>query len=110
MVNKINGLLGITAKAGKMLSGTDLVLEEMAKNHILPQKILNWRQYQKLKSTYTTALLNLMDKNNRIHTTYSQISVNTGRLSSLNPNLQNIPIRTDIGRQIRKTGGFPPVF
>ncbi len=96
------GLKGKKHTSGSLNTSAE-VLEEMAKNHILPQKILNWRQYQKLKSTYTTALLNLMDKNNRIHTTYSQISVNTGRLSSLNPNLQNIPIRTDIGRQIRKT-------
>ena len=74
----------------------------MAQTHILPQKILEWRQFQKLKSTYTTALLSLMDKSNRVHTTFSQTTVNTGRLSSLNPNLQNIPIRTQIGREIRK--------
>ena len=78
------------------------VLEKLAETHVVPQKLLEWRQYQKLKSTYTTALLNLIDKNSRIHTTFNQTSVNTGRLSSNNPNLQNIPIRTEIGREIRK--------
>ncbi len=95
------GLKGKKHTSGSLNTSAE-VLEKMAENHVLPQKILEWRQYQKLKSTYTTALLNLMDRNNRVHTTYSQISVNTGRLSSLNPNLQNIPIRTDIGREIRK--------
>ena len=96
------GLKGKKHTSGSLNTSAE-VLEKMAQTHILPQKILAWRQYQKLKSTYTTALLSLMDKDNRIHTTYSEISVNTGRLSSLNPNLQNIPIRTDIGREIRKT-------
>ena len=96
------GLKGKKHTSGSLNTSAE-VLEKMAETHELPRKILEWRQYQKLKSTYTTALLNLMDKNNRVHTTYSQISVNTGRLSSLNPNLQNIPIRTEIGKQIRKT-------
>ena len=96
------GLKGKKHTTGSLNTSAE-VLEKMSETHILPQKILEWRQYQKLKSTYTTALLNFMDKDNRIHTTYSEISVNTGRLSSLNPNLQNIPIRTEIGKEIRKT-------
>lgn len=95
------GLKGKKHTSGSLNTSAE-VLEQMAETHELPRKILNWRQYQKLKSTYTTALLDVMDKNSRVHTTYSQISVNTGRLSSLNPNLQNIPIRTPIGREIRK--------
>lgn len=95
------GLKGKKHTSGSLNTSAE-VLEQMAEEHELPRKILEWRQYQKLKSTYTTALLSLIDKNNRVHTTYSQISVNTGRLSSLNPNLQNIPVRTPIGREIRE--------
>ncbi len=95
------GLKGKKHTSGSLNTSAE-VLEQMAEEHELPRKILEWRQYQKLKSTYTTALLSLIDKQNRVHTTYSQISVNTGRLSSLNPNLQNIPIRTPIGREIRE--------
>ena len=95
------GLKGKKHTSGSLNTSAE-VLEQMAQTHILPQKILEWRQFQKLKSTYTTALLSLMDKSNRVHTTFSQTTVNTGRLSSLNPNLQNIPIRTQIGREIRK--------
>lgn len=95
------GLKGKKHTSGSLNTSAE-VLEQMAETHELPKKILDWRQYQKLKSTYTTSLLGLMDKNSRVHTTYSQISVNTGRLSSLNPNLQNIPIRTPIGRELRK--------
>lgn len=96
------GLKGKKHTSGSLNTSAE-VLEQMAETHELPRKILDWRQYQKLKSTYTTALLALMDKNHRVHTTYSQVSVNTGRLSSLNPNLQNIPIRSPIGREIRKS-------
>lgn len=95
------GLKGKKHTSGSLNTSAE-VLEQMAETHDLPKKILEWRQYQKLKSTYTSALLNVMDKDHRVHTTYSQISVNTGRLSSLNPNLQNIPIRSSIGRELRK--------
>lgn len=95
------GLKGKKHRSGSLNTSAE-VLEKMAQTHELPKKILEWRKYQKLKSTYTTALLELMDKNHRVHTTYSQTSVNTGRLSSLNPNLQNIPARTTIGRELRK--------
>lgn len=77
------------------------VLEQLAEDHEIAAKILEWRSYAKLKSTYTTALLDVKDKNNRVHTTFSQTVVNTGRLASSNPNLQNIPNRSEIGRKIR---------
>ena len=100
LYNKL-GLKGKKHTSGSLNTSAE-VLEQMAETHELPKKILEWRQYQKLKSTYTSALLGLMDKESRIHTTYSLTSVNTGRLSSYNPNLQNIPIRTPIGREIRE--------
>lgn len=78
------------------------VLENLAEEYEIAAKILEWRTYAKLKSTYTTALLDVKDKTNRVHTTFSQTVVNTGRLASSNPNLQNIPNRTDIGRKIRE--------
>ncbi|MDO4162435.1 MAG: DNA polymerase I [Pseudomonadota bacterium] len=77
------------------------VLEQLAEEHEIAAKILEWRSYAKLKSTYTTALLEVKDRNNRVHTTFSQTVVNTGRLASSNPNLQNIPNRSEIGRKIR---------
>ncbi|MBQ8481618.1 MAG: DNA polymerase I [Alphaproteobacteria bacterium] len=77
------------------------VLEALAEDNEIAAKILEWRMYNKLKSTYTTSLLEARDNHNRVHTTFSQTTANTGRLASSNPNLQNIPIRTEIGRQIR---------
>ncbi len=95
------GLKGKKTPTGGYQTGAD-VLEQMAEEHELPAKILEWRAFAKLKSTYTDALLKLLDKDSRIHTTYSQISTNTGRLSSTNPNLQNIPIRSEEGLKIRE--------
>ena len=95
------GLKGKKNNGGKFQTGAE-VLEKMAEQHPLPQKILDWRAAAKLKSTYTDALLPLIDKNNRIHTTYSQTTVNTGRLASFNPNLQNIPVRSEEGIKIRQ--------
>lgn len=95
------GLKGKKNVSGSFQTGAD-VLEELAEEHELPAKILEWRGFAKLKSTYTNALLTQMDKNNRVHTTFSQTVVNTGRLASSNPNLQNIPVRTDAGRKIRE--------
>lgn len=95
------GLKGKKNASGSFQTGAD-VLEQLAEEHELPAKILEWRGFAKLKSTYTNALLSLMDKNQRVHTTFSQTVVNTGRLASSNPNLQNIPIRTEEGRQIRQ--------
>lgn len=95
------GLKGKKNASGSFQTGAD-VLEQLAEEHELPAKILEWRGFAKLKSTYTSALLTLMDKSNRVHTTFSQTVVNTGRLASSNPNLQNIPVRTDEGRLIRR--------
>ncbi|MBO8138280.1 MAG: DNA polymerase I [Desulfotomaculum sp.] len=79
------------------------VLEQLAEKHDIVQKILQHRQLVKLKSTYADGLAGLIDKNTgRIHTTLHQTVTATGRLSSSDPNLQNIPIRLDLGRRIRK--------
>ncbi|GEP00108.1 DNA polymerase I [Methylobacterium haplocladii] len=80
------------------------LLEELAQaGHDLPKKILNWRQLSKLKSTYTDTLQEHADRSDdRIHTSFALAATTTGRLSSSEPNLQNIPIRTEEGRRIRK--------
>lgn len=77
------------------------ILEELAPDYEIARLILEYRKYSKLKSTYTDALPALIDKDGRIHTTYNQTITATGRLSSSNPNLQNIPIRTEEGNKIR---------
>ena len=100
LYNKLN-LSGKKNHSGGFQTGAD-ILEQMADYHPLPAKILEWRGLSKLKSTYTQALLQQLDKNNRIHTTYNQTNVNTGRLSSNSPNLQNIPIRSENGKKIRR--------
>lgn len=77
-------------------------LEELAEaGHALPAKILEWRQVQKLKSTYSDSLPGYMDEGGRVHTCFSLAATTTGRLSSSDPNLQNIPVRTEAGRKIR---------
>jgi len=79
------------------------VLEELALGHALPGKILEYRQLAKLKGTYADALPALIHpRTGRIHTSFNQLVAATGRLSSSNPNLQNIPIRTELGRRIRQ--------
>ena len=100
LYNKLN-LQAKKHTSGNFQTGAD-VLEQLAEEHPLPAKILEWRAINKLKTTYTDTLLQQLDKNNRIHTTYDQTNVNTGRLSSNNPNLQNIPIRSDDGQKIRQ--------
>ena len=84
--------------------GTDAsVLEELALEHPLPARVLDWRQLQKLKSTYADTLVGQIDpETGRIHTSYSLAGAVTGRLSSTDPNLQNIPIRSEEGRKIRR--------
>jgi DNA polymerase-1 len=79
------------------------VLEELAQSHELPRLILDWRGLQKLKGTYIDALPELVNpETGRVHTCFNQAVAATGRLSSSDPNLQNIPIRTEIGREIRR--------
>ena len=79
------------------------VLEELALIHELPRKILEWRSLQKLKGTYIDALPLLVNpETGRVHTSFNQAVAATGRLSSSDPNLQNIPIRTELGREIRR--------
>jgi DNA polymerase-1 len=99
LYNKLD-LKGKKTAGGNFQTGAD-VLEKMAEEHELPRKILEWRAFAKLKSTYTDSLLNLLDKNSRVHTTFNQIGTSTGRLASSTPNLQNIPIRSEEGKKIR---------
>jgi len=99
--------LKITDKVKKTKTGqystNEEVLTELAADHPIVGKILDYRELQKLKNTYVDALPLLIDpKNGRIHTTFNQVVAVTGRLSSEDPNLQNIPIRTERGREIRK--------
>lgn len=91
-------------KRGKAKNSTSAeVLNNLAEEHEIARLILEYRKYSKLKSTYTDALPALIDKkDNRIHTTFNQTITTTGRLSSSNPNLQNIPIRTEEGNKIRQ--------
>ena len=79
------------------------MLEELAQTHELPRRILDWRSVQKLKGTYVDALPQLVNPaTGRVHTSFNQAVAATGRLSSSDPNLQNIPVRTEVGRQIRR--------
>ena len=98
------GLPGGTKTKTGAWSTSASVLEELAEQgHELPQKILDWRQVSKLRSTYTDALPEYVDpRTQRVHTNYALAATTTGRLSSSEPNLQNIPIRTEAGRKIRK--------
>ena len=89
-------------KTGQYATGEE-ILSKLAPKHKIVEEILEWRGLVKLKNTYVDALPNEINKQtDRIHTTYSQAVAATGRLSSNNPNLQNIPIRTERGRQVRK--------
>jgi DNA polymerase-1 len=89
-------------KTGQYATGEE-ILSKLANEHEIADKILEFREYQKLKSTYVDALPKLISKKDgRVHTDYRQAVAATGRLSSNNPNLQNIPIRTEKGRLIRK--------
>ena len=87
---------------GKYSTGAD-ILEDLATEHDFPRRILDWRQLSKLKSTYTDALQDHINKDTgRVHTSYSIAGASTGRLASTDPNLQNIPIRSEEGRRIRE--------
>jgi DNA polymerase-1 len=96
--------LGLTRKRrGKTGFSTDArVLAQIRDEHPIVEKIEQWRELTKLKNTYLDSLPELIDpRSGRVHTTFNQASTTTGRLSSTNPNLQNIPIRTEIGRPVR---------
>jgi DNA polymerase-1 len=86
---------------GKAVSTAQDVLENLAEKHEVPRLVLEYRHISKLKSTYIDQLPLLADADSRVHTTFQAAAVATGRLSSVNPNLQNIPIRTELGREIR---------
>ena len=94
---------GKKGKTGAYATGADVLDELAAQGNELPERVLEWRQLTKLKSTYTDALIEQINpKTGRVHTCYSQAIASTGRLSSNDPNLQNIPVRTEEGRKIRK--------
>jgi DNA polymerase-1 len=86
---------------GKVVSTAVDVLEELAEHNEVPRQVLQYRQLAKLKSNYIDSLPLLADGEGRVHTTFNQVGTSTGRLSSTNPNLQNIPIKTELGREIR---------
>ena len=94
---------GTKTKTGQWSTGARVLDELAEQGHPLPRKILDWRQVSKLKSTYTDALPGYVDaRTHRVHTSYALAATPTGRLSSSEPNLQNIPIRTEEGRKIRR--------
>ena len=98
-------IMGLPAPArrgkGKAISTAQDVLEPLAEKHEVPRLVLEYRHLSKLKSNYIDALPLLADAESRVHTTFQAAATATGRLSSVNPNLQNIPIRTELGREIR---------
>jgi DNA polymerase-1 len=94
---------GTKTKTGQWATGARALEELAEQGHKLPQRILDWRQVSKLKSTYTDALPDFVNPTtHRVHTNYALASTTTGRLSSSDPNLQNIPVRTEDGRKIRR--------
>ena len=94
---------GKKGKTGAYSTSADVLEDLAAQGHDLPTTVLSWRQLQKLKSTYTDALIEVINPDTgRVHTSYSQAVTSTGRLSSNDPNLQNIPIRSEEGRKIRQ--------
>jgi len=102
LFNKLNLPKPVKYGKGKTISTAVDVLEVLAATHEVPRLVLEYRQLAKLKSTYVDALPALLNSTTgRLHTTFSQTGTATGRLSSANPNLQNIPIRTELGREIR---------
>jgi len=102
LFNRMNLPKPVKYGKGRMISTAVDVLEELAENHPIARMVLDYRQLTKLKSTYVDALPALIrPSTGRVHTTFGQTGTATGRLSSANPNLQNIPIRTELGRGIR---------
>ncbi len=93
---------GHKGKSGAYATGADVLESLAAEGHELPATVLEWRQFDKLKRTYTDALVEQINpRTGRVHTSFAMAAASTGRLSSTNPNLQNIPIRTEDGRKIR---------
>lgn len=93
--------MGLKPKNAKQSTNIE-VLEELAEDgHIIAEKIIAWRALTKLSSTYTNSLTNYLDENDRVHTSFQMTVTSTGRLSSISPNLQNIPTRTEDGLKIR---------
>lgn len=91
------------SKTGAYVTDADVLEKLTEQGHIMPEKVLEWRGLAKLKSTYVDGLLAAINpKTGRVHTSYSMAGTSTGRLASSDPNLQNIPVRTDKGRQIRR--------
>ena len=102
LFNRMNLPKPVKYGKGRTISTAVDVLEELAENHPIARRVLDYRQLTKLKSTYVDALPALIHPSTgRLHTTFGQTGTATGRLSSANPNLQNIPIRTELGRGIR---------
>jgi DNA polymerase-1 len=102
LFNKLALPMPVKYGKGKKISTAVDVLEGLAAEHEVPRLVLEYRQLTKLKSTYVDALpLLIRGQSGRVHTTFGQTGTATGRLSSTNPNLQNIPIRTELGREIR---------
>ncbi len=101
LFNKMNLPKPLKYGKGKVVSTAQDVLEDLASDFPIVRDVLEHRQLSKLKGTYLDALPLLADADQRIHTTFNQVGTATGRLSSTNPNLQNIPIRTAVGREIR---------
>jgi len=102
LFNKLNLPKPVKYGKGKTISTAADVLEELALTHEIARKVLDYRQLTKLKSTYVDTLPALLNRcTERLHTTFNQVGTATGRLASSNPNLQNIPIRTELGREIR---------
>jgi DNA polymerase-1 len=102
MFDKLGYEGGQKGKTGAYATGAD-ILEDLAIVHDLPARVLEWRQLSKLKSTYTDALQeHINPETGRVHTSYIISGANTGRLASSDPNVQNIPIRTEEGRRIRE--------
>lgn len=94
---------GKKGKSGAYATNVKILEELAAKGHLLPEKVLSWRQLTKLNSTYVDGLLNQLNpQTQRVHTSYLMTGALTGRLASTEPNLQNIPVRTEEGRRIRE--------
>ncbi len=94
---------GKKTKTGAYGTGADVLEGLAAQGHDLPARVLDYRQFAKLKSTYTDALQEQINpETGRVHTSYAMAATSTGRLASTDPNLQNIPVRTEEGRKIRQ--------